>query len=44
MKEDSSLRLCSLEGKITREGGCWPLFQVNAIKCDCEAQPPVGLQ
>ena len=28
MKEDSSLRLCSLEGKVTRDGGCRPLLEV----------------
>ena len=28
MKEDSSLRLCYLEGKVTRGGGCQPLLEV----------------
>ena len=28
MKEDSSLRLCSLEGKVTRDGGCQLLLEV----------------
>ena len=29
MKEDSSLTLCYLEGKATRDGGCQPLLEVR---------------